>query len=240
MVLQPFHLGLLTAPGLEWTNIQKTIIVHSYQLVKVGAIVQRNQFNSLDYSDPMVSRILAAAEQCIQRFGIRRASMGEVARVGKVSRGSIYRYFKDKDALVEGVFRRRQELFLNRAEAQLEKEATLVDKLTESVMSGRKDMREGLFASLAEIEPETVAMMFLDPRFYRRSVSFWPPHVRLAQAAGEIGPEVEEDFATDLIMRLAVSLVLFPHMGAELKSRRAVRAYLQQVLTLGLGAAVPS
>ena len=191
-------------------------------------------FNVLDYSDPMVARILDAGEQCIQRFGIRRTSMGEVARVGKVSRGSIYRYFSDKDSLVEGIFRRRQENFLNRTEAQLVKEATLVDKLTESVLSARKDMRDGISASLAEVEPETVAMMFLDPRFYQRSVSFWPPHVRLAQAAGEIGVEVDVDVATDLIIRLAVSLVMFPRLGIELKTRRALRAYLQQVFSLGL------
>jgi AcrR family transcriptional regulator len=144
----------------------------------------RKQFNALDYGDPMVVRILDAGEQCINRFGIRRSSMGEVARVGKLSRGSIYRHFSDKEALVEGIFRRRQEAFLNRAEARLEQETTLVDKLVHSVLSGRKDMQEGLFASLAEIEPETVAMMFLDPRFYQRSVSFWPPHVRMAQASG--------------------------------------------------------
>ena len=193
------------------------------------------QFNSLDYSDPMVARILDAAEQCIHRFGIRRTAMGEVARVGKLSRGSIYRHFKDRESLVEGVFRRRQELFLNRAEAQLEQQATLVDKLTHSVMTGRKDMQEGIFASLSETEPETVAMMFLDPRFYRRSVSFWPPHVRMAQEAGEIGADVDVDVATDLIMRLAVSLVMFPHMSAALGSRKATRTYLQQVLTVGLG-----
>lgn len=194
-----------------------------------------SQFNSLDYSDPMITRILDAAEQCLHRYGIRRTALGEVARVGKLSRGSIYRYFKDKESLVEGVFRRRQELFLNRAEAQLEKETTLVDKLTYSVMAGRKDMQEGLFASLSETEPETVAMMFLDPRFYERSVSFWPPHVRMAQEAGEIEAEIDVGVATDLIMRLAVSLVMFPRMGTPLGSRKAVRAYLQQVLAPGLG-----
>ena len=122
------------------------------------------QFNSIDYGDPMVARILDAAEQCIQRFGIRRSSMGEVARVGKLSRGSIYRHFSDKEALVEGVFRRRQEVYLNKTEAALERLPSLVDKLAESVISGRKDMREGIFASLAETEPETVAIMFLDPK----------------------------------------------------------------------------
>jgi len=128
-------------------------------MVKVNMSAEPGrQFNPLDYSDPMVGRILDAAEQCIHRFGIRRTSMGEVARVGKLSRGSIYRHFGDKESLVEGVFKRRQEMFLNRTEAALEKEPTLVDKLTRSVVTGRRDMEEGIFASLAETEPETVAI----------------------------------------------------------------------------------
>ena len=90
----------------------------------------QRQFNALNYSDPMLVRILDAGEQCILRFGIRRTSMGEVARVGKLSRGSIYRYFGAKEALVEGIIRRQQENFLNRTEAKLENESNLVDKLT--------------------------------------------------------------------------------------------------------------
>lgn len=196
---------------------------------------QAQQVTSPDYGDPMVGRILDAAEQCIRRFGIRRTSMGEVARVGGISRGSVYNHFGDKDSLVEGVFRRRQQLFLNRTEALLEKESGLIDKLTRSVVEGRRDMGEGIFASLAETEPETVAMMFLDPRFYARSVAFWPPHIRRAQEAGEISAELDIAMATDFVMRLIVSLVMFPHMGVELKTGREVRRYLQQVVARGLG-----
>ena len=201
------------------------------------AAAKQDQFKSMDYSDPMVNRILNAAEQCVHRYGIRRTALGEVARVGKLSRGSIYRYFDDKDALVQGVFRRQQELYLNRTEASLVKLPTLVDKLTHSVVSGRKDMAGGIFASLAETEPETVAMMFLEPRFYQRSVSFWPPHVRLAQEAGEISAAVDVAIATDFIMRLVVSLVTFPDMGLSLKSRKDIRGYLQQVIIRGLSRA---
>jgi AcrR family transcriptional regulator len=196
------------------------------------------QFNALNYGDPMVARILDAGEQCVHRFGIRRTSMGEVARVGKLSRGSIYRYFNDKEALIEGIFRRRQESFLNRTEARLLKEETLVDKLTESVLAGRRDMREGIFATLAEVEPETMAMMFLDSRFYQRSAAFWPPHVRMAQQAGEISAGVDEAIVTDLVLRLVVSLVMFPKLGIELKTRRALRDYLQHVFHRELGAPV--
>lgn len=196
---------------------------------------EANQYNPIDYDDPMVARILDAAEQCIHRFGIRRTSMGEVARVGKLSRGSIYRHFGDKDALVEGVFRRQQMQFLNRAEAALEKESCLVDKMTLSVMLGRQDMRQGIFASLAETEPETVAVMFLESRFYTRSVRFWPPHIRMAQESGEIRADVDVDVATDFVMRLAVSLVLFPHLGAPLDEEDQVREYFRRVVTMGLG-----
>ncbi|CAA0101054.1 Fatty acid metabolism regulator protein [Halioglobus japonicus] len=200
-------------------------------MVKAAVVAMSDmQFNALNYDDPMVVRILDAGEQCILRFGIRRTSMGEVARVGKLSRGSIYRYFSAKEELVEGIIRRQQERFLNRTEQQLDKETTLVDKVTLSVLAGRKDMQAGIFASLAEVEPETLAMMFLDPKFYHRSLSFWPPHIRMAQATGEINPQVRVDFVTDLVVRLAVSLVMFPKMGVELASRKALRAYLQQVL----------
>jgi AcrR family transcriptional regulator len=183
----------------------------------------------------MVARILDAAEKCIHRYGIRRTSMGEVARVGGLSRGSIYRHFGDKESLVQGVLARRQELFLNHTEAVLETLPTLVDKVTHAVVAGRKDSKEGIFASLAETEPDTVAGMYLDPAFYQRSVAFWPPHIRQAQAAGEISADVEVAAATDFVMRLAVSMTLFPDMGLSLKSRSRIRAYLEQMLRSGLG-----
>jgi hypothetical protein len=82
-------------------------------------------------------------------------------------------------------------------------------------------------------------MMFLDPRFYQRSVSFWPPHVRLAQESGEIGAGVDVLVATDLIIRLAVSLVMFPEIGLELRTRRALRTYVERVISHGLGATAP-
>ena len=150
--------------------------------------------------------------------------------MGKLSRGSIYRHFSTKEELVEGIFRRRQESFLNRTEAQLLNEKSLVDKVTHAVLAGRKDMQEGIFGALAEIEPETMAIMFLDPRFYQRSLSFWPPHVRMAQEAGEISGAPGVDYVTDLIVRLAVSLVMFPKMVVQLKSRKVLRAYLEQAL----------
>ncbi len=183
----------------------------------------------------MVARILDAAEDCIRRYGIRRTSVGEVARVGKMSRGSIYRHFSDKDNLVQAVFARFQQAFLNRTEAAMERLPSLVDKVTYAVVMGRKDAAEGIYASLAQTEPETVATLYLTPGFYTRSMAFWPAHIEQARAAGEISADVDVAVATDLVMRLAVSMVLFPDFGLKMTSRSSVRAYLQRVLAKGLG-----
>ncbi len=193
------------------------------------------QFTAVDHNDPMIGRILDAAEECIRRYGIRRTSVGEVARVGKMSRGTIYRYFGDKDSLVQSVFARLQEAFLNRTESAMEQLPTLVDKVTYAVVMGRKDAAEGIYASLAQTEPETVAMMYLSPGFYARSVAFWPPHIEQARDAGEIAGQVDTRFATDVVMRFAVSMVLFPDMGLELTSKAKIRAYLERALGSGLG-----
>lgn len=197
--------------------------------------MMKEGFTPPDYADPMVARILDAAERCIHRFGIRRTSMGEVARAGKLSRGSIYHHFGDKERLVEAVLGRRQEAFLNQTESRMEQLPTLVDKVTHAVVAGRRDMAEGLYASLAEVEPETVASLFLAPAFYTRSVAFWPPHIEQARDAGEIAADIDTATATDFVMRLTVSMVMFPNMGLALKTRPRIRAYLQRLLTAGLG-----
>jgi AcrR family transcriptional regulator len=206
-----------------------------FENVQGSTALGQSESTPAEQDAAMVGRILDAAEECVRRFGIRRTSVGEVARVGKMSRGSIYRYFGDKESLVRAVFERLQQAYLNRTEAALETLPTLVDKVTDAVVMGRKDAAEGIYASLAQTEPETVAIMYLSPDFYTRSKAFWPAHIEQARAAGEISPDVDVALASDLVVRLAVSLVLFPNMGVEMRSRAKVRAYLQRVLSSGLG-----
>lgn len=45
--------------------------------------------------------ILAAAEQCFIERGFHQASMQDIARKAGVSMGLLYRYFENKDALIE-------------------------------------------------------------------------------------------------------------------------------------------
>ena len=48
-------------------------------------------------------QILVATEEALRRFGVAKTSVIDVARILNVSRGTIYRHFKSKNELLEGV-----------------------------------------------------------------------------------------------------------------------------------------
>ncbi|WP_156746536.1 TetR/AcrR family transcriptional regulator, partial [Mycobacterium sp. E1715] len=45
-------------------------------------------------------QILDAANECFAQLGIQRTSVQDVARMAKVSRGTVYRYFEDRNVLI--------------------------------------------------------------------------------------------------------------------------------------------
>ncbi|WP_156763410.1 TetR/AcrR family transcriptional regulator, partial [Mycobacterium scrofulaceum] len=46
-------------------------------------------------------QILDAANECFAQLGIQRTSVQDVARMAKVSRGTVYRYFEDRNVLID-------------------------------------------------------------------------------------------------------------------------------------------
>lgn len=46
-------------------------------------------------------QILEAANECFTQLGIQRTSVQDVARKANVSRGTVYRYFEDRNVLID-------------------------------------------------------------------------------------------------------------------------------------------
>ena len=59
-------------------------------------------------------QILDAANECFTQLGIQRTSVQDVARMAKVSRGTIYRYFVDREVLIEAAIEHRGPTLLPR------------------------------------------------------------------------------------------------------------------------------
>lgn len=60
-------------------------------------------------ADDRRKQILAAAEACFARHGFHQTSMQEVCREAGLSPGSVYRYFRSKDAIIAALVEENRE-----------------------------------------------------------------------------------------------------------------------------------
>jgi AcrR family transcriptional regulator len=86
---------------------------------------------------------VAAAERCIERHGIRKTTMDDVACEVGLSRPSVYRYFADRDDLLIELITRHARALQNRARKSVSRQNSLPDQIVETVLytadHGRRD-----------------------------------------------------------------------------------------------------
>jgi AcrR family transcriptional regulator len=85
-------------------------------------------------TDDARERILAAAERCIDRHGIRKTTMDDVACEVGLSRPSVYRYFADRDDLLIELITRHARALLVRARKSISRHSSLPDQIVETVL----------------------------------------------------------------------------------------------------------
>jgi AcrR family transcriptional regulator len=94
-------------------------------------------------TDDARERILAAAERCIDRHGIRKTTMDDVACEVGLSRPNVYRYFADRDDLLIELMTRHARALLARARKSISRQGSLADQIVEKVLytadQGRRD-----------------------------------------------------------------------------------------------------
>jgi AcrR family transcriptional regulator len=85
-------------------------------------------------TDDARERILAAAERCIDRHGIRKTTMDDIASEVGLSRPSVYRYFADRDDLLIELNTRHARALINRAHKSISRQGSLPDQIVESLL----------------------------------------------------------------------------------------------------------
>jgi AcrR family transcriptional regulator len=85
-------------------------------------------------TDDVRERILAAAERCIDRHGIRKTTMDDVASEGGLSRPSVYRYFADRDDLLIELIARRARVLNDRAHKTMSRQSSFQDQIVEGLL----------------------------------------------------------------------------------------------------------
>ncbi len=109
-------------------------------------------------------RVLDAAHATVLDFGVRRATLTEVARRAGLSRMTVYRRYSDAPELMRALMSREFGEVLLQAEAQTRELADPLDRIVGAVVgTAAMLMEHPLLLRLLELEPE-VLMPYLSQR----------------------------------------------------------------------------
>jgi len=94
----------------------------------------RSQPTASASTDDARERILAAAQRCIDRHGIRKTTMDDIAAEVGLSRPSVYRYFADREDLLTELNIRHARALFKRAHKSISRQTNLPDQIVESLL----------------------------------------------------------------------------------------------------------
>lgn len=178
-------------------------------------------------ADPDQATVLDGALDAFLDFGIRRASMGEIAKRSRLSPATLYRRFAQKSDIVQAVGLREVQRFLADVDRRVDHDATAEDQLAElfvAVCGGIR--RHRLLRRLVDTEPEVVLPLLTTQGgpVLDLGRDYVAEFIRRLQASGAF-EDYDAEPVAELFARLALSMALTPRSAIPMADDAAARAF---------------
>lgn len=186
--------------------------------------------------DATRTKILEAALECFGQLGIAKTNLQDVARAAGISRGTVYRYFPERRALIDAAIEHRAESYYAMAATRMAAQKTLAGQLgalgevfAESV-TGIQDHRLG---------PDDMALMRLSGEdragALLRMARFLVPYLQTAKTRGEVRGNVDVHEASEWIARVLMSITTTPTSDAfDVHDPKTVSRFMRRYAVGGL------
>ncbi len=182
--------------------------------------------------DATVDRVAAAAFEMFAEYGIRRATIDDVARRAGVSKMTVFRRFQSKQGLVGVVIAREIRRGMAELDRVWEREQTLEQRVVLGFSFAVNFVRgHALFDRLLRSEPELLLpLLTIDGTaalaLYRELIG---QRLRSEVRAGRAAP-ADVDQAAEVLARLAISLLLTREGTITLDDDETIVALVRNVL----------
>jgi|AP95_1055475.scaffolds.fasta_scaffold00478_8 AcrR family transcriptional regulator len=186
----------------------------------------------------MRRRIIAAGYRMLLQFGENKTSMGDIADAAGVSRGTVYRYFDDRDQLLEAVMDHSAHRYWDAIDASITDDMSLGDKIESRVQTSIR-FSSGLIDQLASGSVEMYRRMITGD-LHRSSIlsaERTVPMLELARERGEFRADLDIALAADWISRIIVSIIWLPVSTViDMSDEKVAAAYTRDLIMGGIGA----
>jgi AcrR family transcriptional regulator len=186
--------------------------------------------------DESTRRILDAALDAYQEFGLRRTTMEDVARKAGIGRATLYRRFPQKSDLVTAVNLREVRRFIAKVDVEISKAAGPAERMVEGFVAVVRGLREHrLLSRLLSSEPEAVlpGLTLHGGPVIALAREYLKQKIEQDQRAGHLGDFDAEPLA-EMLARLIHSMVLTPEGRIPAENEREMRAFARTYLVVWL------
>ena len=176
-------------------------------------------------------RYLSAAEACYARFGLAKTTVEDVARAAGVSRATLYREFRNRDALLLEVVAREAGRVAVEAELHLQRFEDVGSWIGEGMLFCLREIpRRPVLAML--LAPEDVGrasrLVLSSERLLAIGADMLRPIFEPARRAGVLRETVDLEGLMDWVLRVLLSYLTVPSHPArsEEEMRHLLRAMI--------------
>ena len=186
-------------------------------------------------------RVLDATESCLQRFGLAKTTVEDVARASGLSRATVYRQFRNRDALLLAVAARDADRVASQAERYLRRFEDVGSWIVEGMLFCLREIpkRPVLSQFLAPQELGAASRMLLtSDRMLAIGAEILRPMFEPARNEGQLREHLELDSLMEWVLRILMSYLAVPGPPARTEDdlRRLFRGMLlPAVLVPGSG-----
>jgi AcrR family transcriptional regulator len=183
-------------------------------------------------ADPDQDRAVDAALAAFLDFGIRRTSMGEIARRAGISPATLYRWFGGKDDVVRAVFQREARHFVAGLDAAVGSHVPPAEQLTEIAVVVASRLRDQpLLRRLRATEPAEVLLQLTDKGgpFIEAGTAFLALRIDRLMNDGLVSRFDPVPLA-EVLTRVAHSLLLTPSTALPLDDDAGLRTVVGDIV----------
>lgn len=167
-------------------------------------------------SDPLSlhDRLLAATYRCVERFGLGKTTIDDIAKESGVSRATIYRQFAGgRDELLLETVGWELSNYFNRLADQVRDAPSLTELLRRGLAFAHRSVAEhAVLRKVMETEPERLLPLLTTEaaKTLPFIADFLLPYLRREAEAGRLRPGVDIDRAAEYLARSILSLIGAP------------------------------
>ena len=178
-------------------------------------------------------RVFIGAYECVERFGLTKTTIEDVARASRVSRATIYRLFPGgRDQLLRETVGWEMTRFFARLAEAVDDLPDLASRLELALAFARRSVLDhAVLQKVLVTEPEVLLplMTIEQHRVVRYITAYLVPLLEAERAAGRLDPVVDLTQAADHLSRMLLSLIGSPGRW-DLADPDAVRALVRREL----------